>query len=78
MAIQLTDLTMGEIEEFENLAGVPFDEWADDGQKKGLPMRVLAYLIQRRGNANYTLEMTKTLTLTECQEMITGTSDPKE
>lgn len=74
--IQFDELTLGEIEEIENLVGRGIDAVFADGEPKGRALRVLYYVAQKRDNPNYKFEETEKITQAEALALLAGT-DPK-
>ena len=54
--IDLDDLTIEEVEIFEEITGIPIDELGGAGKPKGKMLRALAYLSKRRTDPSITLE----------------------
>jgi hypothetical protein len=76
MAFDIKDLTMAEIEEFENTSGVPIDMLSDDAVPKGKPYRVLAWIVKRRSQPEFRFEDTAKLSLNQVHDILFG-DDPK-
>lgn len=62
MNVNLNALTIGEIEEVEELTDMPFDQLASSG-KKGKLMRAVAYVVKRREDPSFTWEQAGNLQL---------------
>ncbi len=56
LSIDVSTLTIEEVEIIEDTVDMPFDEAFKPGHKKARLMRALAYIAQRRTNPNVTLE----------------------
>lgn len=54
--IDLDHLTVGEVEQIEELTGQAFDTLAEPGKPKGKMLRALAFVIRRRTDADFTWE----------------------
>lgn len=72
--IDFDELTLGEVEEFEELAGVPFSSI-----DKGMPARamtVLVFLVLRRTNPGYTLDDARQEKVSAIARGMEATPDP--
>lgn len=76
--MKFDELTLGEIEEIELLAGAPIDALFADHEPKGRTLRVLAFIIKRRENKNYKFEDTASLTQNEALALLAGDASKKE
>jgi hypothetical protein len=76
MSIQ-DQLTLGEIEEFEKISGVPIDEVSLQGQLKGKIYQALTLIWGRRVNPNLTLDIVKAMTRAEADAILEVGVDPK-
>lgn len=56
LEFNLNDLTIGEIEEIEDLTGLPFTGLLNEGQPMGRVLRAVAYVAKRRENPDFTFE----------------------
>ena len=56
VTIDIDDLTVGEIEEIEDLLETSFDVLGKEGAKKGKFMRAIAWVSVRRSNPDFTWE----------------------
>ena len=56
ISFDLSTMTLGEVEVFEDLTGVPFDEAFQPGKPKAKAMRALAVINKRRTDPDYTWE----------------------
>lgn len=74
--IQFDELTLGEIEEIENLVGRGIDAVFADGEPKGRALRVLYYVAKKRDNPDYKFEDTEKITQKDALALLGG-SDPK-
>lgn len=70
--INLDDLTVGEIEELEDLTDMPLDALSKEGTKRGKFMRALAYISVRRTNPDFTWEEAGSIKVRD----ITGEENP--
>ena len=70
-------LTLGEIEEFETLSGVPIDELGAPGQLKGKIFQALTFIWGRRANPALTLDEVKKLTRAQADALLEVGVDPK-
>jgi len=61
--VDFDDLTIGEIEEIEELTGASIKLLDDPERPMGATLRVLAYIRKRRDNPDFTLEMAGELLL---------------
>lgn len=69
--IDLTDLKVREIEELEEITGLPFDECFVTGGMKGKTIRALGYIVKKRDNPDFTLEEAGELRI-----VLTSNEDP--
>ena len=77
--ISLAELTLGDMEDFEDISGIPFDEIAqmareakdEEGEsKKSLPTKALialTYISERRDNPDYTIEDARAIKVLELE-----------
>jgi hypothetical protein len=56
LELNFDDLTIGEIEEIEEITGRSIQSIQDPEAPMGSTLRVLAYIIKRRDNPEFTLE----------------------
>ena len=56
VVVDLNDLTVGEIEYFEDQMGQPILAYTDAGALQGRALRVLGFLMKRRENEEFTYE----------------------
>jgi len=57
LTVDLDDLTIEEVEQVEDITGVPIDELAQQsGRPKGRMLRALAFVVLRRDDPSVTLE----------------------
>lgn len=54
--LDVEDLTIAEVEEVEELTGLPFDSFSDPKSPKAKFLRALVFLAKRRENPDYTWE----------------------
>jgi len=69
------NLTLDEIETIENLTGGSIDKIADNGTPKGKNLKAIIFVMMRRNDPQFTMEMAGQFTLTAAMEMFTP--DPK-
>jgi hypothetical protein len=56
ISIDVNDLTVGEIEEIEDLLDASFDSFAKEGARRGKFMRAIAWVSIKRTNPDFTYE----------------------
>jgi hypothetical protein len=56
VVVDLNDLTAAEVEEVEELLDAPLQSLMDPNARQGKGMRVLAYIVSKRDNPDFTLE----------------------
>lgn len=56
LVFDLEDLTIGEIEEVEDLLDSPISEAFGEGKRQGKALRAIAYVVNRRTNPDFTWE----------------------
>lgn len=78
MIVSYDTLTLGEIEQIEDLTGQTIDEIVSVKVPKGKLLRALIYVMTKRTNPAYTYEETAQLTLDSALELIGDDSDPKD
>ena len=54
--IDVSDLTIAEIVEIEDLTGLPLDALGQDDKPKGRMLQALAYISKKRDNPEFTFE----------------------
>ena len=74
--MNVEDLTLGEVEEIENYAGLPLASLADSDKPSGALMVAIAWVAKRKEDPNFTLHQAKQLTSKELNEIL-GEEDPK-
>lgn len=74
MALNLEALTMGEINQIEELTGTGIDGLAEPGAPKAKFLTALAYIAKRREDPKFTYSEAEALTLAEVNEL-TGSAD---
>ena len=74
--MKVEDLTLGEVEEVENYAGLPLASLADDHAPKGKLMVALAWIMKRKNDPSFTLHQAKQMTSKELNDLL-GVDDPK-
>ena len=70
--MDIKNLTMGEVAKIEELSGLPLASLSDDNKPKGKLMAALAFVIKRREDPKFTLEMANNLTMAEITSLIGG------
>jgi len=71
-------LTLDEVEQIELIAGTSIDQLMDAGAPKGKALKAIIFVIKKRNDPNFTLEMAGKVALKDAQEAFLGDSDPKE
>jgi hypothetical protein len=54
--VDLNEISVGEIEEIEDLAGMPFDTVFDPKARKGKILRAIATVVRQRTDPSFTFE----------------------
>lgn len=70
--MDIKNLTMGEVAKIEELSGLPLAAIAEDDKPKGKLMAALAYVVKRREDPKFTLEMANNMTMAEITALIGG------
>jgi hypothetical protein len=70
--MDIKNLTMGEVAKIEELSGLPLASLSDDDKPKGKLMAALGFVIKRREDQKFTLEMANNLTMAEITSLIGG------
>ena len=70
--IDLDDLTLGEMEEVEQIVGVPFGEAFEDTTLSAKALLALVYVVKRRENPNFTLDQARNFRLSDLQVSMGG------
>lgn len=73
--LDFDDLTIGEIEEIEELTGVSIQQIQDPERPMGQILRVLAYVQKRRDDPDFTLEMAGDLVLVQGKDADEGKAE---
>lgn len=73
--MNVSDLTLGEVEEVENYAGLPLAALADPQASKGKLMVALAWVIKRKDNPSFTLHEAKQLTMEDINSLLVDDDD---
>lgn len=73
LEFDLGDLTIGEIEEIEELLDRPFTGLMEDGKPMGKTLRAIGYIARKRTDPTFTFEDAKKLKL-----KVTATTDPTQ
>ena len=64
MDININDLTLGDLEEIEDVAGKPASALFDGGMS-AKTMQAVVYVLKRRGDPEFTIEDAKRIKVTE-------------
>ena len=64
MNIDISDLTIAEVVEIEDLTGLPLDALGQDHQPKGRMLQALAFISKRRDDPSFTFEDAGALKIT--------------
>jgi|13_taG_2_1085334.scaffolds.fasta_scaffold127592_2 hypothetical protein len=75
LELNFDDLTIGEIEEIEELTGRSIQSIQDPEAPMGSTLRVLAYIIKRRDNPEFSLEDAGDLIVTQGDDDDEGKGD---
>lgn len=73
----MDELTLGEIEEIELLAGRSVDDLFKDGSPKGRPLRVLYFVMKKREDPKFKFEDTESVTQSQVFEYLQGEDSKK-
>jgi hypothetical protein len=73
----IEDLTLGDIEEVEQYAGIPLASLGDEKAPKGKLMIGLAFVIKRRENPKFTLADAKAMSMKEINSLL-SLEDPTQ
>jgi hypothetical protein len=71
-------LTLDEVEQIELIAGTSIDQLMDTGAPKGKALKAIIFVIKKRQDPSFTLEMAGKIPLKDAQDAFLGESDPKE
>jgi hypothetical protein len=71
--VDLDHLTVGEIEDIEELSGLSIDAFGKDGVPKGKAMRALGFVIRRREDPEFTWEQARDLKIKFDQQAVPPT-----
>ena len=75
----IEQLTMAEMDELANLAGVKFSDIMENGIEPGRQLACLAWILDKRQNPASAIDRFQKMTLTDMHEFLKGfASDPKE
>lgn len=74
--MNVEDLTLGEVEEIENYAGLPLASLGDSDKPSGALMVAIAWVAKRKEDPSFTLQQAKMLTSKELNNIL-GADDPK-
>ncbi|GGM78459.1 hypothetical protein GCM10012275_56350 [Longimycelium tulufanense] len=61
VTVDVNDLTVGEMEDIEEVTGTPFDVLFDPAGPKGKMLRAAAWIIKRRNDPDFTFEQARDL-----------------
>jgi len=64
MNIDISDLTIAEVVEIEDLTGLPLDALGQDDKPKGRMLQALAFISKRRDDPSFTFEDAGALKIT--------------
>ncbi len=78
MNIDYQTLTLGEIEQIEDLTGFALDDIVSVKVPKGKLLRALLFVMTKRTNPAFTYEDTAALSLDKALELMGGEPDPKD
>lgn len=68
--MDIKNLTMGEVAKIEELSGLSLASLQDENKPKGKLMAALAFVIKRREDPKFTLEMANNMTMAEITSLI--------
>jgi hypothetical protein len=71
-------LTLDEVETIELLTNSSIDTILDDVKPKGKALKAIIYVIKKRTDPNFTIEMAGKIPLAEAQNVFMVADDPKE
>ncbi len=77
-ALDLTNLTLGETAEIEELTGQAVTAMADDTAPKAKLMAAMLYVVKRRSDPEFTWEDALNSTMADLSEVLGSETDPKE
>jgi hypothetical protein len=72
----LDNLTLGDIEDVEELAGVGFGAFRDGGGVPAKAIRALAFVVRRKSEPGLTFEACRDMTMTELLNVLQTTPAP--
>lgn len=72
-----SEMTLGEVAEWEQLTGVPIDDLMANDKPRGRSLTATVYILKKRTEPNYTMADAAKLTMTQATELIRGTTNPK-
>lgn len=72
--LDISDLTISEIVEVEELTGMPLDSLGQPDKPKGKMLQALAYITKKRENPDFTFEMAGNIKITTTESK----TDPLE
>lgn len=73
--MDIKNLTMGEVAKIEELSGLSLASLQDENKPKGKLMAALAFVIKRREDPKFTLEMANNMTMAEITSLIESDSE---
>jgi len=74
---ELTEMTLGEVTEWELLTGTPIDDLMSDKKPRGRSLTATVYIIKKRTDPNFTMEDASKFTMTEAFAIMSGAMHPK-
>ena len=74
LELDISDLTISEIVEVEELTGMPLDSLGQPDKPKGKMLQALAYITKKRDNPDFTFEMAGNIKITTTESK----TDPLE
>lgn len=76
IAFDWDSLTVGEVIELEEIAGVSVDDIQKAGQPKGKVVLAMLFIVKRRDDPTFTLEQARALPVSAMSEIVGGTERP--
>lgn len=70
MALNMNQLTLGEVAKVEELSGMPIGEIGDETKPKGYALAALAFVAKKRQDPGFTWQAAQDLTFDEVQELL--------
>lgn len=75
--MDINSLTLGDIEEIENYAGLSFSQIGDDAPGVSKLRTALVWVLKRKENPNFTIEDARLLTPAELEAIFEDTTPKK-